>query len=92
MTGSTRSGFMLLNDLSRRIPALLTTMSTRPKASIAVLHDRRPAVRRRHRVGVGDGLAARRRDLVDDELGGADIGARAVDGAAEVVDHDERAA
>src|SRR4029450_3823388 len=36
MTGSSRSGVMLWNALSRRMPALLITMSTRPKASIAV--------------------------------------------------------
>ena len=56
------------------------------------LHDRRSALRGRHRVGVGDRLAAGRRDLVDDELGGADVGAGAVDRAAEVVDDDECAA
>ena len=37
MTGSTNSGVMLWNVLSRRMPALLMTMSTRPKASTAVL-------------------------------------------------------
>src|SRR4051794_2258614 len=36
MTGSTNSAVMLWNVLSRRIPALLMTMSTRPKASRAV--------------------------------------------------------
>src|SRR5581483_1111291 len=37
MTGSSRSGVMLWNVLSRRMPALLMTMSTLPKASMAVL-------------------------------------------------------
>ena len=55
------------------------------------LHDRRAALGRRHRVGVGDRLAAGRGDLVDDQLGGADVGAGAIDGAAEVVDDDEGA-
>ena len=35
-TGSTRSFVMLWNVLSRKMPALLITMSTRPYASIAV--------------------------------------------------------
>ena len=35
-TGCTRSSVMLWNALSRRMPALLTTMSMRPNASIAV--------------------------------------------------------
>ena len=56
------------------------------------LHDGLAALRRGDRVGVGDRLAARRLDLVDDELGRAGIAAGAVDGAAEVVDHDQRAA
>ena len=36
MTGSSSSGVMLWNVLSRRIPALLMTMSTVPNASTAV--------------------------------------------------------
>src|SRR3954453_10260323 len=35
ITGSTRSAVMLGNDRSRKMPALLTTMSMRPKASSA---------------------------------------------------------
>ena len=83
---------MLWNDLSRRMPALLMTMSTVPNASIARLHDRLAALGRGDRVGVGDGLAAGGLDLVDDVLGRALVAARAVDRAAEVVDHDQRAA
>ena len=41
-----------------------------------------------HVVGVGDGLAAHRLDLVDDLLGRGAVVARPVDGAAEVVDDD----
>ena len=83
---------MLWNVLSRRMPALLMTMSTRPKASSGGLHDGLAALRRGDGVGVGDGLAAGRLDLVDDQLGRAGVAARAVDGAAEVVDDDQRAA
>ena len=36
MTASNSSGVMFLNDLSRRMPALLMTMSTLPNASSAV--------------------------------------------------------
>ena len=56
------------------------------------LHDRLAALGRGDGVGVGDGLAAGGLDLVDDQLGGAGVAAGAVDGAAEVVDDDERAA
>ena len=83
---------MLWNDLSRRMPALLMTMSTRPKASTRRLHDGLAALGRGDGVGVGDGLAAGGLDLVDDRLRRAVLAAGAVDGAAEVVDHDQRAA
>ena len=83
---------MLWNVLSRRMPALLMTMSTLPKASTADLHDRLAALGGGHRVGVGDGLAAGGLDLVDDALGGPGVAARPVDGAAEIVDDDQRAA
>ena len=56
------------------------------------LHDRLAAFGCGDRVGVGDGLAAGGLDLVDDELGGTLVAARAVDGAAEIVHHDQRAA
>ena len=56
------------------------------------LDDRRAALGRRDRVGVGDGLATGLADLVDDELGSALVGAGAVDGTAEIVHHDERTA
>ena len=83
---------MLWNDLSRRMPALLMTMSIRAERVDRGLHDGRAALGRGDRVGVGDGLAAGGLDLVDDVLGGALVAAGAVDRAAEVVDHDERAA
>ena len=56
------------------------------------LHDGGAALGRGHRVGVGHRLAAGRLDLVDHSLGRALVAAGAVDGAAEVVDHHERAA
>ncbi len=46
------------------------------------LHDRRAALGGGDGVGVGDGLAAGRLDLVDDELGRALVAPGAVDGAA----------
>ena len=83
---------MLWNALSRRMPALLMTMSTLPKASSAVCTIAAPPSGVATRVGVGDGLAAGRLDLVDDALGRTLVAAGAVDRAAEVVDHDQRAA
>ena len=56
------------------------------------LHDRLAALRCGDRIGVGDGFAARVLDLVDDVLGGPLVAAGAVDGAAEIVHHDQRAA
>ena len=70
---------MLWNVLSRRMPALLTTMSTRAEGVDRGLHDGRAALGRRDAVAVGDGLAAGRRDLVDDLLGRTDVAAVAVD-------------
>ena len=55
------------------------------------LDDRRAALWRGDGVAIGDRLATRRRDFVDDELGRADICACAVDRPAEVVDHHEGA-
>ena len=66
-------------------------MSTRPKASIAVWTIASPPSGVATESVFGDRLAAGRLDLVDDELGGPGVAARAVDGAAEVVDDDQRA-
>jgi len=67
------------------MPALLTRMSRRPNASIAV-----PMMLRALEVGdavvVGDGFAAALLDDVDDLVGGALVGSFAGDGATEVVD------
>ena len=82
---------MFLNDVSRRMPALLMMMSTRPKVSTAVLHDVGAALGRGHAVVVRDGLAAGGGDLVDDLLGRGLRVPGAVAGPAEVVDDDERA-
>ena len=83
---------MLWKALSRRMPALLMTMSTLPNASTALCTMACAALGRGHRVGVGHGLAAGGLDLVDDPLGGPLVAAGAVDRAAEVVHDDERAA
>ena len=54
------------------------------------LYDRRAALGRGDRVGVGDGLATGRLDLVDDSFRGSLVAAGAVDGTAEVVHDDQR--
>ena len=82
---------MLWKLLSRRMPALFTTMSMRPKRVERGLHDRGTALGRGHRVGVEDRLAAGGLDLVDDVLAGPGVAAAAVDRAADVVDDHERA-
>ena len=82
---------MLWKLLSRRMPALFTTMSMRPKRVERGLHDRGATLGRRDRVRVEDGLATRGLDLVDDLLAGSRVAAAAVDRAADVVDDHERA-
>ena len=86
------SASMLWNALSRRMPALLTTMSMRPNASIAVCTIASPSSGVPTELRVGDRLAAGGLDLLDDLLGRRRAAAGAVDRAAEVVHHDERAA
>ncbi len=78
---------MLWKVLSRRTPALFTTMSTVPKASTAVFT--MLAARRGLGDGivVGDGLAAGRLDLVDHLVGRGVTAALAVDRATRIV-HD----
>ena len=56
---------------SRRIPALLTTMSRSPKASTRRLDERSGTVPVGDVVAVGDGLATIGHDLGDDLVGGA---------------------
>ena len=53
-------------------PALLTSTSRPPNVSMAALDELTSAVPVGDVVGVGDGLAARRGDLVDDLLGRPD--------------------
>ena len=67
---------------------MLTSTWRSPNASIAGVDQALAALPVGHVVGVGDGLAAHGLDLVDDLLGGRAVVARAVDGAAEVVDDD----
>ena len=87
-TTSHSASSMLKLILSRRIPALLMTMSSPPKISTALPDHRLGVGPRRHRSGVGDRRATGGDDLVDDLLGGPGIGARSVGGAAEIVDDD----
>ena len=82
---------MLWNVLSRRMPALLMTMSTVPNASTAVLHDRLAALGGGHAVRVGDRLTAAA--LISSTTCSAGLLSppSPVDRTAEVVDHDQRA-
>jgi hypothetical protein len=92
MTGSSSSGVMLWNVLSRRMPALLMTMSTVPNASTAVCDDRLAALGGGDRVVLATASPPSAVDLVDHLLGRALVATLAVDGAAEVVDDDPGAA
>ena len=91
MTASHSSSVMFTIMRSRRIPALLTRMSRRPKSSIACRTIRSAPVE------VGDVLAVRGRlaagglDLLDDLLRRRVVVALARERAAEVVDDDLRA-
>ena len=91
ITASSDSGVTFLNAASRRMPALFTTMSTRPNVSSAHCTMAAPPVGGGHGVGVAHRLAARGADLGDDLLGRGRRAAGAVDRAAEVVHHDQRA-
>ena len=90
MTASQSSSVMLKLIASRRMPALLTRMSSRPNASTAVGDELLRAGPRRHVVAVRDGGAAAGGDLVDDLLRGAGRTAVALACDAEVV-HDDLA-
>ena len=78
---------MLTSTRSRRMPALLTRTWRSPKASTAVSIRRLPPSQSADVVGVGHRLAPGRGDLVHHLLGRGAVVARAVDRAAEVVDH-----
>ena len=80
----------MLNDiLSRRIPALLTRMSSEPKVSIAWSTTLLAAGPRADVVAVDRGLAAVLPDQGHDLLGRVDVaGALAVQTRTDVVDHD----
>ena len=88
MTASHSSSVMLTSTRSRRMPALLTSMSSRPNVSTAVLIRRWPPSQSATLSRVGDRLAAHRRDLVDDLFGRGAVASGAVGRAAEVVDDD----
>ena len=76
---------------SRRMPALLTRMSSRPKTSTAWSHHRLGLVEVGDVGAVDDGVAAHGLDLGDDLVGRPRVGAAAVGLRAEVVDHHRRA-
>ena len=75
MTESKSSSAIVKIILSRRMPALLTSTSSRPKASTRGADDVLGAVEVGDVVVVGDGLAAPALDDVDDLVGGALVGA-----------------
>ena len=91
MTSSHSCSLMLKIMRSRRMPATLTRMSSRPQLSSAVLIEASPPSTVATVSKFGDGLAAGRLDLVDDLCGRAGVGAAAVDVDAGVVDDDARA-
>ena len=74
------------------MPALLIDDVDLAERVDGALHDRGATFRRGDRVGVRNGFATCGLDLVDDELRCALVAAGAVDGASEIVHHDERTA
>ena len=86
MTASHSSSPHDTNMRSRTMPALLTTTSSRPKASSADATTL-GAVPVGHVVAVDDGLAAAGHDVVDHLLCGRHRAARAVELGPDVVDH-----
>ena len=86
------SGVSSSNGMLLKMPALLTTASSRPKLSTAVVHDRLAALGAVDGVVRGHCRPARGGDLVDDLVGDGCVGAVAVHGSAEVVDDDGCAA
>ena len=69
-----------------KIPALLTTASSRPKLLHGRVDDRLPALGAVDRLVGGDRHSARVRDLGDDLVGDARSAPSPVHGAAEIVD------
>ena len=88
MTESKSSSAILKIILSRRMPALLTSTSSRPERLDRGVDDVLGAVEVGDVVVVGDGLAAAALDDLDDLVGGLLVGALARDRATEVV-HDD---
>ena len=88
MTSDQSDQLMRWKILSRRMPALLTRMSTRPKASSAACTILSPFAGSPIDKRRGDGLAAGLLDLVGDLLRRAGIAAGAVERRADVVDQD----
>ena len=85
-----RSSVMLKLIASRRMPALLTTMSRRPYSSSACCTTAPAPSQSATLSPFGDRRTALADDLVDDLAGGRRVGASAFGGGAEVVDDDLR--
>ena len=88
---TSRTWLILWKMTSRRMPALLTRMSTRPKASSAALTICFGVLRLGDRERRGDRLAAGLLDRGDGLLRRACVVAGAVQAGADVADHDARA-
>ena len=87
MTASQSTALMRWKMRSRRMPALLTTQSMRPKLSMAVLMMRSAPCGSATLSPLAHGNAARLLDLADHLVGDRDVGALALGRAAEIVDH-----
>ena len=88
MTASHSASVMLTSMRSRRMPALLISTSSLPKASTAVATSFSAPAQSLMSSVLATASPAGGRDLVDHLLRRAGVAARAVHRAAEVVDHD----
>ena len=86
MTSSHSCSVMLKTIRSRRMPATLTRMSSRPNCSMAVPIRSSAAAKTEMSAPLAIGLAAGLGDLGDDVVRGPGVAPGAVDGRAEVVD------
>ena len=88
MTSSQSDSSMLKHILSRRMPALLTRMSSWPKVSTAWSTRAFAPSHELTSDGVDGGVAAAGPDELHDLLGGVLVAALALEGGADVVDDD----
>ena len=87
MTASQSTALMRWKMRSRRMPALLTTQSMRPKLSMAVLMMRSAPCGSATLSPLGTAMPPAFFDFGDHLIGHLDVGALALGRAAEVVDH-----